>query len=171
VSYTLKGTNFQPGLTTVDLSNPAFGELNTTLYDVSPTQVIGGVSFPGDAPPGPWTLNVTTVDGGKASKAAAFKLDTWKSPTISAFTPATGYRGTTVSYTVDGKYFQPGGRTSVNLSLPGAPEIQTSIAAVYSSRIYGTVTIPAGAPAGSWQVNVTTIDGKTGTGTSAIKIL
>ncbi|MDD4136551.1 MAG: hypothetical protein PHT99_01475, partial [Methanoregula sp.] len=171
VSYTLKGTNFQPGLTTVDLSNPGFGELNTTIYSITATQIIGGVSFPGNAPTGSWTLNVTTLDGGKDSKATAFKVNTVLPPAITSFTPAMGYRGTTVSYIVDGKYFQPGGRTSVNLSQPGAPEIQTTLSSVYSSRIYGTVTIPEDAATGSWKVNVTTIDGGEGKSFNAIKVL
>jgi hypothetical protein len=170
VSYTLVGTNFQPGLTTVDLSTPASGELNTTIYSITSTRIIGGISFPSDAPTVAWKLNVTTLDGGKVSRAAAFTVNKVLPPAITTFAPATGYRGTTVSYIVNGNYFQPGGRTTVNLSQPGADEIQTTISSVYSSRIYGTVTIPSDAATGSWKVNVSTVDGGNRTLINAIRI-
>jgi len=171
ISYTLKGTNFQPGMTTVDLSNPGFGELNTTIYSITATQIIGGISFPANAPTGTWRLNVTTPDGGKTSRVSAFTVNKMLPPTITSFTPATGYRGTTVSFIVNGKYFQPGGRTTVNLSQPGAPEIQTTLSSVYSSQIYGTVSIPEGATTGPWKVNVSTLDGGNSTLVNAIKVL
>ena len=170
VSYTLKGINFQPGLTTVDLSDPGFGELNTTLYAVSSNQIIGGVSFPSGAPTGIWKLNITTLDGGTTTRASAFTVDKLRPPEITSFTPLTGYRGTNVSYIVNGNYFQSGGRTTVNLSQPGANEIQTTLTAVYSSRIYGTMTIAGGTGTGQWKVNVSTLDGGNSTLINAIRI-
>ena len=170
ISYTLKGTNFQPGLTAVDLSTPGFGELNTTIYSISSTQIIGGVSLPSDAPVGAWKLNVTTRDGGRITRAGAFMLSKVPPPMIMSFSPAAGYRGTTVSWIANGNYFQTGGRTTVNLSQAGAAALQTTITSVYSSRIYGTVIIPSDAPTGLWKVNVTTLDGGNGTMINAIRI-
>ena len=111
VSYTIVGTNFQPGLTIVNLSIPAYGELDTTVYAVTTTQIIGGVRIPSNAPVGAWKLNVTTVDGGTATKVSAFTISKVPLPVITTFTPVSGYRGTTISFVIDGSYYQSGGRT------------------------------------------------------------
>jgi hypothetical protein len=168
VAYTVKGSNFQPGLTTVNLSHPAFGELPTTIYAVSATQIVGGISFPANAPIGAWKINVTTADGGKVT--SAFTVQKLPAPKITSFVPASGFRGTTISFTVTGDYFQPGERTSVRINKPGQPDIPTNLTSVYPTQITGTAIIPAGAGTGAWKLNVTTIDGGNSTLSNAISI-
>jgi len=171
VSYTIAGTGFQPGLTSVNLSLPAYGELETTVYAVTTTQIIGGVRIPSAAPAGAWKLNATTVDGGTGSKASAFTISKIPLPAITTFTPVSGYRGTTLSFVIDGTYFQTGGRTTVKLSRPGASDIPATLTSVYSNRITGMVLPPSDAATGYWKINVTTLDGGEGTKANAISLL
>jgi PKD repeat protein len=168
VSYTLKGANFQPGLTAIDISNSTYGEINTTIYYITPTLIIGGIQIPANAPTGPWKLNATT-DGGKAW--SAFSVNTLPVPKITSFVPSPVYRDTTVTFILNGNYFQPGGRTTVNLTNSTGYNITTTLSAVYSTAITGTATIPPTATPGLWKVNVTTVDGGEGTKTSAVTIL
>jgi len=170
VAYTLKGSNFQPGQTTVVLSYLGYGELETTIYSATSTQIIGGVQVPSTAPPGLWRLNVTTFDGGKTSKASAFTVNAVSRPKVTSFSPAIGYRGTTVSFVVKGDNFQTGSRTNVSLVKAGSGEIQTTLSSVYTTQISGTAAIPAGAGTGQWKVNVTTLDGKNSTLVNAMTI-
>jgi len=171
VSYTITGTNFEPGLTTVVLSNPTSGQLATNLYTATATQIIGGVQIPDTAALGAWSLNVTTVDGGTTSKASAFTVSKLPVPTITTFTPSTAYVGDTVSFTITGANFEPGSLTIVNLTKANQTPIQATLTSVYSTQITGTVYIPIGTTIGSWNANVTTVDGGTGTKSNAISIL
>jgi GH18 family chitinase/PKD repeat protein len=171
VIYTINGGYFEPGQTTVVMSNPISGELATTLYSVTPSQIVGGVQIPATASLGVWKLNVTTFDGGLTSNLSAFTVTKLPVPAITAFSPSTAYQNTTVSFILTGNYFEPGGLTTVNLTKPGQPDIPTTLTSVYSSSITGTVAIPGGNTTGSWNVNVTTLDGGTGTKSNAISIL
>jgi parallel beta-helix repeat protein len=171
VSYTITGTNFEPGQTRVVLSNSTSGELASTVYSVTSTQITGAFGISSTTPTGTWRLNVSTLDGGLASKPSAFTVNTLPVPSITSFTPSTAYRGTPVSFIVNGNYFQPGGLTTVNLTKAGQTDIQTTLTSVFSSQITGTVTIPAGNTTGSWKVNVTTVDGGVGTKPNAITVL
>ena len=114
---------------------------------------------------------MTTVNGGTASKASAFAIGKNPAPAITAVTPASGYRGTAISFVIDGSNFQPGGRTTANLTRAGQSEIPITLSAVYKNRIIGTVLPPADTVTGYWNVNVTTVDGGRVTKTSAVNIL
>jgi hypothetical protein len=172
VSYTINGLNLQPdGGTVVRLSHPVYGELDTMVYSVTSTQIIGNIQIPSSASYGTWKLNVSTIEGGLTSKPSAFSVKILPKPIIGTFSPSTAYRGTTVTFVINGNNFQPGGRTAVNLSKAGQAEIQTTQASVYSSQITGTVTLPAGDTTGPWKVNVTTLDGGVATKPNAILLL
>jgi PKD repeat protein len=171
VAFTITGTNFQPGQTTVNLSYPANSEISTTLYAVSSTQIIGGMRIPGNATNGAWKLNVTTLDGGLTTRLSAFTISKLPAPTVTAFAPSAAYRGTTVSFIVNGSYFEPGGLTIVNLTKPGQTDIPTNLTSVYSTQIAGNFTIPAASSTGSWNVNVSTLDGGFVTKASALSVL
>jgi uncharacterized delta-60 repeat protein len=171
VSFTINGGNFQPGQTTVFLSNPTSGPLATTLYSVTSSQIIGGVQIPATAAIGAWRLNVTTLDGGLTSKTSAFSVSKLPVPSITTFTPSIGYQNTIVSFIITGNYFEPGGLTTVNLTKSGQTDIPTTLTSVYTSSITGTVYIPIGSTTGSWNVNVTTLDGGTATKSNAVSIL
>ena len=84
-------------------------------------------------------------------------------PKITSFVPAPVYRDTTVTFILNGNYFQPGGRTTVNLTSGSGYNITTTLSAVYPTAITGTATIPPNATSGAWKVNVTTVDGGEGT--------
>jgi hypothetical protein len=160
ITFVLSGTGFQPGQTRVILSHPGYGELDTFLYSVSSTQIVGGVQVLPDAPPGAWTVNVTTVDGGKVSKTAAFTIRNVTKPFITTFTPSTGYRDTTIAFILYGSGFQPGGRSSVTFfNTTSKTVLETRLKVVYPTQISGQVNIPADAGTGTWDVNVTTTDG------------
>jgi PKD repeat protein len=171
VAFTITGTNFLPGQTTVNLSYPANSEISTTLYAVSSTQIIGGMRVPGNATNGAWKLNVTTLDGGLTTRPSAFTISKLPAPAVTAFAPSAAYRGTTVSFIVNGSYFEPGGLTIVNLTKPGQVDISTNLTTVYSSQIAGNFTIPSGYATGLWNVNVSTIDGNFVTKASALSVL
>ena len=153
------------------LSNPVSGELATTVYSVTPSQLVGGVQIPTWAAIGAWRLNVTTLDGGLTSNPSAFTVSKLPVPSITTFTPSTAYQNMNVSFVITGNYFEPGGITTVNLTKPGQTDIPTTLTSVYPSSITGTVAIPAGNTTGSWNVNVTTLDGGTWTKSNAISIL
>jgi PKD repeat protein len=170
VSFTITGTNFQPGLTTVRLSHRTYGELESTLYSVSSTQIIGGIQIPPAAPADTtWKFNVSTADGGVVQ--SPFEVKNVPPPGITSFIPATLYRDTTVAFTLQGTSFQTGGRTVVNLTNTTGYNITTTLSGVYPTTITGTVALPADAVAGSWKVNVTTLDGGMNTKITAVSIL
>jgi uncharacterized protein YfaS (alpha-2-macroglobulin family) len=171
VAFTVRGTGFQDGQTRVVLSHPVSGELGTTIYSTTETQITGAVQIPAGVVAGPWRLNVTTDDGGSSSRAAAFRVVNLSAPKITSFAPTLLNRDTTVTFTLNGDYFQSGGRTQVNLTAPGQQDIPTILTSVYTSRITGTAVIPADVATGKWGVNVTTADGGTNTKTGLITVI
>ncbi len=85
VAFTLTGTNFEPGATTVTFLNqsanqsvagqpPAVTEMNPILFSVTSTQIVGNVSIPYNATLNLWKINVATVDGGTTSRPGAFTV-------------------------------------------------------------------------------------------------
>ena len=68
VSFTVTGTNFQPGATTVVFNKTGSPDVPATGVTVtSKTQLAGTVTLP---VVGKWNLLVTTVDGGTSVKKA-----------------------------------------------------------------------------------------------------
>jgi hypothetical protein len=171
VTYQLSGTNFQPGLTSVTMSNPSYGALSTSLYSVTPTQISGGIQIPVNAPLGAWKVNVTTADGGTTTWSRTFTVSRYPAPLVSAATPTMMFRGTTASFTLTGNYFQTGGRTMVNLTNSSGYNITTTLTEVYPTTITGTVTIPDNLRTGYWKVNVTTVDGGLSTKVNTIAVV
>jgi hypothetical protein len=170
VTYTITGTNFQPGMTAVNLSRTGYGEVPAAIYALSPTRIQGGIQIPADAPAGAWKVNVSTTDGGTTTWARTFTVSKVPAPVISTVAPTAMYRGTTVSFTVNGNYFQPGGNTVMNLTNASGYNLTTTLSQVYPTWISGSVTIPDEAVPGLWKVNVTTADGGTGTRANAVTI-
>jgi hypothetical protein len=170
VAFTVNGANFQPGLTTVTLDNAAFGTLDTSLYTVTSSRITGGVRIPTGATPGAWKFNVTTLDGGTRTAATPFTVAKNPVPVVTAFSPSPLYRGTTVSFTVTGNYFQTGGLTTMNLTNASGSTITTTLTKVFPTSITGTTTLPENMVPGLWKVNVTTVDGGTGTKVNAVTI-
>ena len=169
VAFTIRGTNFQPGKTAIKLSHPVYGEVDTTTYSLTSTQIIGGVQIPADATVGAWKMNVTTADGGRAT--VPFTVSRLPAPAVTSFLPNIAFGGTTVNFIISGKNFQPGDRTTVVLSRTGEAEIETTLNAVFQTRIAGSAVIPPGTKQGLWKVNVTTIDGGRTSYSNALTII
>jgi hypothetical protein len=166
VLFTIAGTNFQTDSTKTsvtiynDITNTV---LPTTILSIAPTTVIGTVQIPSTAPAGAYNINVSTADGGTASKPGAFAVGFVGIPTIASLTPVSGYQNTTVNFTVTGTNFEPG-ITVVKFSnqTTGASLNQTYISyysATSLTQIGGNITIPYNAPTGPYRLDIITPDG------------
>jgi PKD repeat protein len=156
VAYTIAGTNFEPGLTTVVFKNSTGYPLAvTTLTSVTATRINGTITVPPDASIGAWNVNVTTVDGGFAPGTGLFAV-TKKAPVITAITPVSSGRNTTVSFSIAGSNFEPGTTTVVFKNSTGSVFATPAISSVTATRINGTLEIPPEAWVGAYNVNVTT---------------
>ncbi|HII99299.1 MAG TPA: hypothetical protein HA272_08645 [Methanoregula sp.] len=163
VTYTISGTNFIPGQTSVYFTNRTGGLLNmTALTSVTTTRINGTIVVPHNAPSGSWNLNVSTIDsGGNGTKLGAFTVNKVLAPTMGALTPATGSRNTTTEFTLTGTNFQTGaGKTSVRVYEDVMDsDLAVTIIEVTATKITGTIIAGAGASPGSYIVEVTTVDG------------
>jgi sugar lactone lactonase YvrE len=83
-------------------------------------------------------------------------------PTVSKATPTSAYRNTTVSFSVTGTRFHPDA-TIVQFRNQTTGVIGTVLTSITTTRINGTVAIPATAVLGVWNVRVTTSPGGTAT--------
>jgi hypothetical protein len=171
VLFTLRGTNFQPGQTTVNLTHATYGVVETTILAITPTQVVGRVNVPSDAPTGAWKLEVNTFNGGTITKSPAFTVTSVLPPAVTAFTPKYGYRGTTLSFVIKGTNFQGTGQTAVSLVLPGQDDIPSVVTSSTSTQIAGYAVIPDNAVTGAWNANVTTVNGGSKTLVKAVTVM
>jgi PKD repeat protein len=135
--------------------NWAFGDGGNSNRQ-NPTHVFGS--------PGNYTvsLTVTNATGSTSSTTHPIIVST-SPPTPSGISPGQGMQGSTVPISVFGTGFASG-PTSITLKRSGSPDIAAySVAFVSSTKLTGTITIPAGAAVGSWDVVVTNPDTQTGT--------
>jgi hypothetical protein len=184
ISFTLAGTNFQPGTgnTTVTLFNRSYyyvhwHDLVANITSVTPTSITGNFTVPEDSPFGnAWVVNVTTADGGKSMSRIFFEVPKQPTATITSITPASGFQNRTVDVTLAGTSFQTGIAGS-NVTLYNrtyfdatGENMSVKITSVTPTLIKGKLTIPNTAPEGDrWTVNVTTVDG--GTSMSLVRFL
>jgi len=174
VNFTIAGTGFQTvsGQTRVRISEDVMDtELDVTLINVTATRITGSIIVAGDAYPGSYLLTVTTVDGGTATKPAAFTVGHAGIPTISTLTPGAGYRNSTAGFSITGTNFQPE-KTIVAFKnqTTGLALNATELTAVTSTRIIGNITIPANAPTGLYRLDVITLDGGVGKRINAFRV-
>ena len=163
IPFTIAGTYFRPGQTTVVFRNATGSSLNlTVLKSVTPTQITGTIVIPRTAWVGVYSVNISTMDGGSKPGNVYFTV---VQPTITSITPSNGYRNTTVSYTINGKYFVPGQTTVVFRNATGSILNSTSLTSVTSTQIRGTILVPRQAWTGAYNVNVRTLDGGSTPGT------
>jgi PKD repeat protein len=161
VPYTITGTNFQPGLTTVTFRNQSTNAILgiSEVNGGTSTTLTGNLAIPGNATTGPYRLDIITADGGVVNKRDAFRVETVKAPTIISLTPDSGTKGTQVAFTLTGTNFQPG-KTSVRIvDDTTGTEAYTSLLGTTPTRIIGTFGIPATAPSGKYRLEVKTADG------------
>ncbi|HII99300.1 MAG TPA: PKD domain-containing protein [Methanoregula sp.] len=175
LTYTIFGTNFIPGQTTVYFTNKTGSMLNVTaLTSVTTTRINGTLVIPQNAPLGAWNLDVATVDsGGNGTKLGAFTVNKVLAPTMGALTPSSGSRNTTTAFTLTGTNFQTGeGKTSVHVYEDVMDtDLPVTITGVTTTKITGTITAAAGASPGSYIVEVTTVDGGTVTRAGGFRIV
>ena len=117
VTFSLTGTNFQPGPgnTTVTLFNQTYftahaGNVTATLTSVTATAITGNFTVPADAAFGKWFVNVTTINGDTSTITLVFSVTQQNTPTITSISPATGFRNSTIVFTLAGMNFQIGTR-------------------------------------------------------------
>ena len=100
--------------------------LSPTVLSTTPTTIIGSIQIPGSAPAGAYNVNVTTADGGTASRPGSFTVGFVGIPAIASLTPVSGYQNTTVNFTVTGTNFEQGtGKTMVTFTNQTTGEILT----------------------------------------------
>jgi hypothetical protein len=178
LSLTLTGTLFQPGSTVritlagqPDLVISGVNAVNSTYIfctvHLLGAYVPGGTSGTGIST---WNVTVTNPDGKSATRGAWFTVSS-ATPTIAsspAFSPNTGARGTKVTTSFNGTYFQPG--ATVQFALSPTTMTAYNVVVVSPSRITCTIDIPAGASTGSYSATITNTDGRTATRTARFTV-
>ena len=162
VLFTITGTNFQAtNKTNVTIYNDITNTvLSTAIISITPTTIIGSVQIPGSAPAGLYNVNVTTVDGGTASRPGSFAVGFVGIPTITSLTPVSGYLNTTVNFTVTGTNFEPGSTVVAFTNQTTSQTLTTIFYNVTSpTQISGNISIPYNALTGPSRLDITTTDG------------
>lgn len=165
VDFTITGTNFQPGKTTVAFKNQTDGtalDATMNINSITTTRILGNVTIGNTAPTGFYRLDIATTDGGNVNRINAFRVDAVSAPTISSVTPTSGTKNSTVAFTLMGKNFLPGGKTLVKvIDDTSGTEFVANIISLTDAKIIGNFTIPGSVPAGKYRLEVKTTDGGT----------
>jgi len=175
VGFTIAGTNFETGSgqTTVAFVNKTTGiPLNSTVgvNTVTATTITGTIVIPFNAQTGTWNVSVTTVDGGTVWKPAAFTVNPVPAPTITTITPASGTKNSTVLFTLTGTNFEPSGTSVSIFDSTSSTVLAINLYSVTSTKVIGSIVIPATVPAGLYTLAVTTVDGGTVTRLQAFTV-
>jgi C1A family cysteine protease len=162
-NFTLVGTNFltAPGKTWVRIyEDAADTELDISITSISPTTILGSISIPNSAYPGPYTIEVATIDGGTAIKTPGFSVGYLQAPIITSMSPDYGFRNDTIGITITGTNFEPG-KTTVTLRNQTTNAILNSMVPdrMTGTSIVGNLTIPNTSPTGYYRLDVITTDG------------
>jgi PKD repeat protein len=158
---TVTGANFQPsGGTYVNLTHPANNtDISMSLISVTPGRLNGTVMIPPDAPTSLlWKLNVTTLDGGRATMPSAITIKTYPAPAFGSISPVKGNRGAPIAFTLKGTNFQTEGTNVTFWNRTGNTVIVPTLVSVSPTEVTGSVLFAADANQ-SWYVNITTVDG------------
>ncbi len=166
VNYSITGMNFQPGNTIVTFWNKSGVLLNASsgagVTSVTTTKINGTIIIPVNASViTPYNITIATIDGGTGGRDAAITVLPFPAPAITSFTPVTGYKNTTVSFTLNGNNFQiAGGYTNITLVNEYTSEmVYGAVSSATSTTITGTFVVPAGSTGGTYDLLVTTVDG------------
>ncbi|MBN3033716.1 MAG: putative Ig domain-containing protein [Candidatus Saganbacteria bacterium] len=135
------------------------GSLPAGLTLNAATGTIGGV--PTTAQTANFTVQVTDAAGRTASTTLSLTI-LGLPPAVSGITPNSGAQGATVNITnLAGSNFVPG--AAVKLTKNGSMIAATGVSVVSPAQITCSLTIPADAVIGYWNVTVTNPDGQSGT--------
>jgi hypothetical protein len=125
-------------------------------------------------PPSAWVgaynVNISTIDGGSTPGTGKFAVSKPVAPTITSITPAAGPRNATVTYTIVGTNFEPGLTNVTFRNSTGSVLNGTVITSITSTRITGTILIPANALTGLYNVNINTLYGGSTPGTGKFAV-
>ena len=172
VAFTLLGSNFMtPEQTSIRVVDDSSGtELATSIISMTDKKVIGSFIIPANAPQAKYKLEVKTTDGGTVTKYEAFTVNARKVPTIGTITPNTGFKNSTVSYTLKGADFVDGA-TIVRLRATGST-INATVDTVSSDAktITGSFFIGANNATGAYRLDVFTADGGFSSKTGAFTV-
>jgi PKD repeat protein/FtsP/CotA-like multicopper oxidase with cupredoxin domain len=169
VAFVITGTNFRPGVTTVEFRNQSTGLITANLSNVTATRIGGNLTIPLGAVAGLWNIRIVTLNGGEITRLNAFTVLNPAPPTLTTITPVSGFRNTTVSYTIVGTNFIPGQTTLAIRNVTGTV-LATTVNAVTPTQINGTISIPANAWIGAYNVNISTINGGSTPGTGRFAV-
>ena len=152
IPFTITGSNFEPGLTTIAIVNKStLAPLNatTTWNTINATTITGTVVVPFSAQAGTWNVSVTTVDGGTGWLNSPFTVGKYPAPSNLKIAPtSTWYWNATIPFTITGSNFEPGLTTIaiVNKSTLAPLNATTTWNTINTTTIAGTVVVPFGAP-------------------------
>jgi len=178
LTFTLTGTNFQPGATvqltrtgSPDIPVSSISVVNSTWITCT-LNLLGVYVPPGTGGTGSstWNVTVTNPDGKSVTRTNWFTVNSPSPsiPTSSVFSPNTGARGTTVTITFTGANFQPGASVTFTRSPTTIPAYNVVVAS--PTQITCTIDIPTGATTGNYSATVTNTDGRSGTQTNRFTV-
>ncbi len=167
----ISGTNFSSGMT-VNLTGSGFPTITGTNVRVSGegTSFLCNLSLAG-AQPGSRIVVVTNPSGLSVIGPSFFEVLPSDLPVnVTSITPASGRRGRTVAITnLSGSGFLPGAQTVL---VKGTRKITgRGIIVVNDTFITCSFRIPATAPTGKWDINVTNPYGLSGVKPQAFKVM
>ncbi len=155
VNVTLAGTNFASGAT-VAVSGSGVTASNVTV--VSATQITATLTVVASAATGARNVSVTKAAG--TSNSVTFSVTSGaQAPTLTSITPNSGTQGTAVNVTLAGTNFTSGATVGVS----GSGVTPLNVTVVSGTQITLTLTIAAGAPAGAYNLSVSTAGGTSNT--------
>ncbi|HII98394.1 MAG TPA: hypothetical protein HA272_03830 [Methanoregula sp.] len=172
----ITGTNFVDGATAA-FEAPGLATIpSDSCTWVASTQLICSFNLVGypNSTTYQYNISVTNPGGRTGWRATYFTLSS-PAPTISSSTPSSGQQGETVAITnLRGNYFQPDAVVTYWYGDPAAPSTSLGLASVAvpsRTMITGTLSIPADAPAGYYNVTVLNTDGKSVTRRNAFRVI
>jgi hypothetical protein len=161
VAVTLTGTNFVVGATTVSVSGAGVTVNNVVVGSTTSLTV----SFVLDAAAAVGVRNVTVTTAGGSSAPVSFTVNS-SAPTLTAISPAQGFRGLTVAVTLTGTNFVVGGTT---VTVSGTGVAVTNVVVTNTTSLTASFVLdPISAAGGPRMVTVTTALGTSGPQTFTI---
>jgi hypothetical protein len=157
----ISGTNFVSGAT-ARFNRTGYADIPATSCTyISSTRLYCIFSMAGLAASPTNAYNVVVTNppgaGGKEAMLPAYFTVASPPPTFTSTTPTNLIRGTPASITVAGNYFQP--TTSIRYWRGSTASYTLASADVRQNRITGSLDIPAGAPAGLYNITILNPDG------------
>lgn len=172
---TITGSDFIVG-TTPSVSLTKTGQTPITAGDVvvvSTTQITCTLpTLPSlSASAGKWDVVVTNPDGQSGTLKNGFTLE-YPTPTVISVIPSSGAAGSVVSVTITGTNFNYGPNPAIWLERTGESNINATDVHVYGkTQMSCTLTLPATATVGEWNIMVMNLDGQSASKIGAFTVI